>query len=110
MLLRLLFECTWLFNTYGVLQMQIWDTAGQERFRTITQNYYRSAHGAMIAYDLTRRSTFDSLPHWIHAVEQYGVANVVFVLIGMSSCILLLCVNELEETSGETFRIGSQYK
>ncbi|MCI4381917.1 hypothetical protein PGIGA_G00257520 [Pangasianodon gigas] len=64
------------------VKMQIWDTAGQERFRTITQNYYRSAHGAMIAYDLTRRSTFDSLPDWIHAVEQYGVANVVFVLIG----------------------------
>ncbi|KAG9280896.1 ras-related protein Rab-19-like [Astyanax mexicanus] len=64
------------------VKMQIWDTAGQERFRTITQSYYRSAHGAMIAYDLTRRSTFDSLPHWIHAVEQYGAANVVFVLIG----------------------------
>ncbi|XP_060742715.1 ras-related protein Rab-19 isoform X1 [Tachysurus vachellii] len=64
------------------VKMQIWDTAGQERFRTITQNYYRSAHGAMITYDLTRRPTFDSLPHWIHAVEQYGVANVVFVLIG----------------------------
>ncbi|XP_026856818.1 ras-related protein Rab-19 isoform X2 [Electrophorus electricus] len=64
------------------VKMQIWDTAGQERFRTITQSYYRSAHGAMIAYDLTRRSTFDSLPHWIQAVELYGAANVVFVLIG----------------------------
>ncbi|KAL7858070.1 hypothetical protein AOLI_G00181720 [Acnodon oligacanthus] len=64
------------------VKMQIWDTAGQERFRTITHSYYRSAHGAMIAYDLTRRSTFDSLPHWIQAVEQYGAANVVFVLIG----------------------------
>ncbi|XP_066524679.1 ras-related protein Rab-19 [Hoplias malabaricus] len=64
------------------VKLQIWDTAGQERFRTITQSYYRSAHGAMIAYDLTRRTTFDSLPHWIQAVEQYGAANVVFVLIG----------------------------
>lgn len=62
--------------------MQVWDTAGQERFRTITQSYYRSAHGAMIAYDLTRRPTFDSLPHWIQGVEQYGAANAVFVLIG----------------------------
>ncbi|XP_076863235.1 ras-related protein Rab-19 isoform X2 [Brachyhypopomus gauderio] len=64
------------------VKMQVWDTAGQERFRTITQSYYRSAHGAVIAYDLTRRSTFDSLPHWIQAVELYGAANVVFVLIG----------------------------
>uniref|UniRef100_A0A667XVN4 Ras-related protein Rab-19-like n=1 Tax=Myripristis murdjan TaxID=586833 RepID=A0A667XVN4_9TELE len=36
------------------VKMQVWDTAGQERFRTITQSYYRSAHGAMIAYDITR--------------------------------------------------------
>ncbi|XP_056595555.1 ras-related protein Rab-19 isoform X2 [Triplophysa dalaica] len=64
------------------VKMQVWDTAGQERFRTITQSYYRSAHGAMIAYDLTRRPTFDSLPHWIQGVEQYGAANAVFVLIG----------------------------
>lgn len=62
--------------------MQVWDTAGQERFRTITQSYYRSAHGAVIAYDITRRSTFDSVKHWIKEVELYGAANVVLVLIG----------------------------
>ncbi|XP_028813996.1 ras-related protein Rab-19 isoform X2 [Denticeps clupeoides] len=64
------------------IKMQVWDTAGQERFRTITQSYYRSAHGAIIAYDITRRSTFDSLPHWIHEVEKYGAASVVVVFIG----------------------------
>lgn len=65
-------------------QMQVWDTAGQERFRTITQSYYRSAHAAIIAYDLTRRSTFESVPHWIHEIEKYGAANLVIMLIGMA--------------------------
>ncbi|XP_046879134.1 ras-related protein Rab-19-like [Hypomesus transpacificus] len=64
------------------VKLQVWDTAGQERFRTITQSYYRSAHGAMIAYDITRRGTFDSMPHWIREVELYGAANVLLVLIG----------------------------
>ncbi|XP_054480730.1 ras-related protein Rab-19-like [Anoplopoma fimbria] len=64
------------------VKMQVWDTAGQERFRTITQSYYRSAHGAIIAYDITRRSTFDSVAHWIKEVELYGANNVVLVLIG----------------------------
>ncbi|XP_067110383.1 ras-related protein Rab-19-like isoform X2 [Osmerus mordax] len=63
-------------------RVKVWDTAGQERFRTITQSYYRSAHGAMIAYDITRRGTFDSVPHWIREVELYGAANVLLVLIG----------------------------
>ncbi|XP_059181419.1 ras-related protein Rab-19-like [Centropristis striata] len=64
------------------VKMQVWDTAGQERFRTITQSYYRSAHGAIIAYDITRRPTFDSVTHWIKEVELYGATNVVLVLIG----------------------------
>ncbi|KFP87272.1 Ras-related protein Rab-19, partial [Acanthisitta chloris] len=68
-----------------LLQIQVWDTAGQERFRTITQSYYRSAHGAIIAYDLTRRSTFESIPHWIHEIEKYGAANLVIMLIGNKS-------------------------
>ncbi|XP_004629097.1 ras-related protein Rab-19 [Octodon degus] len=67
------------------VKMQVWDTAGQERFRTITQSYYRSAHAAIIAYDLTRRSTFESVPHWIHEIEKYGAANLVITLIGNKS-------------------------
>ncbi|XP_073094448.1 ras-related protein Rab-19 isoform X2 [Manis javanica] len=63
------------------VKMQVWDTAGQERFRTITQSYYRSAHAAIIAYDLTRQSTFESIPHWIHEIEKYGAANLVIMLI-----------------------------
>lgn len=67
------------------VKLQVWDTAGQERFRTITQSYYRSAHGAMVAYDITRRSTFESVSHWIREVEQYGAASVVLILIGNKS-------------------------
>uniref|UniRef100_A0A8D0CD20 RAB19, member RAS onco family n=1 Tax=Salvator merianae TaxID=96440 RepID=A0A8D0CD20_SALMN len=66
-------------------QIQVWDTAGQERFRTITQSYYRSAHGAILAYDMTRRSTFESIPLWIHEIEKYGAANLVLMLIGNKS-------------------------
>lgn len=75
-----------------LLQIQVWDTAGQERFRTITQSYYRSAHGAILAYDLTRRSTFESIPHWIREIEKYGAANLVMMLIGRNLIInTMLC-------------------
>ncbi|KAL0194670.1 hypothetical protein M9458_008242, partial [Cirrhinus mrigala] len=60
----------------------VWDTAGQERFRTITQSYYRSAHGAMIAYDITRRATFDSVHRWVHELQRFGATNVLMALIG----------------------------
>lgn len=83
----------WIFSSscrVCVDQIQVWDTAGQERFRTITQSYYRSAHGAIIAYDITRQDTFDSVNHWIKEMELYGASNVVLVLIGEKLTLLSL--------------------
>ncbi|KAF6089107.1 RAB43, member RAS oncogene family [Phyllostomus discolor] len=66
-------------------RVKIWDTAGQERFRTITQSYYRSANGAILAYDITKRSSFLSVPHWIEDVRKYAGSNIVQLLIGNKS-------------------------
>uniref|UniRef100_A0A803XXE2 RAB43, member RAS oncogene family n=1 Tax=Meleagris gallopavo TaxID=9103 RepID=A0A803XXE2_MELGA len=54
------------------VKLQIWDTAGQERFRTITQSYYRSANGAILAYDISKRGSFLSIPRWIEDVRKYS--------------------------------------
>ncbi|XP_068107928.1 ras-related protein Rab-43 [Hyperolius riggenbachi] len=62
------------------VKLQIWDTAGQERFRTITQSYYRSANGAIIAYDITKKKSFESVPRWID--DKYAGSNIVQLLIG----------------------------
>ncbi|XP_036593978.1 LOW QUALITY PROTEIN: ras-related protein Rab-43 [Trichosurus vulpecula] len=79
------------------VKLQIWDTAGQERFRTITQSYYRSANGAILAYDITKRSSFLSVPHWIEDVRKYAGANIVQLLIGNKSDLSDLREVELTE-------------
>lgn len=47
------------------VKVQIWDTAGQERFRTITQTYYRGAHGVILAYDCTSNESFENISNWV---------------------------------------------
>jgi Ras-related protein Rab-14 len=47
------------------IKLQIWDTAGQERFRAVTRSYYRGAAGALMVYDITRRSTYNHLSSWL---------------------------------------------
>lgn len=43
------------------LKLNIWDTAGQEKYKTITRNYYRNTHGAVIAFSVNSRESFFSV-------------------------------------------------
>ncbi|KAL0368628.1 UNVERIFIED_CONTAM: Ras-related protein RABA5c [Sesamum calycinum] len=54
------------------VKAQIWDTAGQERFRAVTSAYYRGAFGALVVYDISRRSTFESIPRWLDELNSLG--------------------------------------
>lgn len=63
-------------------QLQIWDTAGQEKFRSITQSYYRAAHGLILVYDVCSQNTFDALPQWLTDIESFANEKVLSYLVG----------------------------
>jgi len=67
------------------VKLQIWDTAGQEKFRSITRSYYRGTTGALLAYDITRKETFDHLTEWLEDCKKYSNQNIVIMLIGNKS-------------------------
>uniref|UniRef100_A0A2C9KPR1 Uncharacterized protein n=1 Tax=Biomphalaria glabrata TaxID=6526 RepID=A0A2C9KPR1_BIOGL len=54
------------------IKLQVWDTAGQERFRTITNSYFRGAHGIIVMYDVQNKDTFQQLPYWLDTVERFA--------------------------------------
>ncbi|KAG6582090.1 Ras-related protein RABA5d [Cucurbita argyrosperma subsp. argyrosperma] len=64
------------------VKAQIWDTAGQERFRAVTSAYYRGAVGALIVYDISRRSTFDSVGRWLDELKTHSDTTVARMLVG----------------------------
>ncbi|XXG78716.1 hypothetical protein AAC387_Pa08g2603 [Persea americana] len=64
------------------VKAQIWDTAGQERFRAVTSAYYRGALGALVVYDISRRSTFDSARRWLEELTTHCDTTVVRMLVG----------------------------
>ncbi|KAI1287558.1 Ras-related protein Rab-39B [Halotydeus destructor] len=53
------------------IKLQLWDTAGQEKFRSITRSYYRNSVGALLLFDITRRSSFDHLVDWLFEVRRH---------------------------------------
>lgn len=64
------------------VKLQMWDTAGQERFRAVTRSYYRGAAGALLVYDITRRSTYNHLASWLTDTKNLTSPNTVIMLVG----------------------------
>lgn len=67
------------------IKLQIWDTAGQERFRAVTRSYYRGAAGALLVYDVTRKSTFNHIHSWLTDARGLTSPNTVIFMIGNKS-------------------------
>ncbi|CAH2067106.1 unnamed protein product [Thlaspi arvense] len=82
-----------------IIKAQIWDTAGQERFRAITSSYYRGALGALLIYDITRRTTFENIKKWLFELRDFANPDTVVVLVGNKSD--LRQSREVEEDEGK---------
>ena len=66
-----------------VVKVQVWDTAGQEKFRSVTQAYYRNAHGCIAVYDITNANSFDAISEQVTSFINYSpkatAHNIVLV-------------------------------
>ena len=65
-----------------VFRIQIWDTAGQENFRSITRAYYKNSVCAIVAYDITNRTSFENVQEWIDEVKSQTPKEILLVLVG----------------------------
>ncbi|KAL9129267.1 MAG: hypothetical protein Q9217_002248 [Psora testacea] len=67
------------------MKLSLWDTAGQETYKSITRSYFRGASGALLVFDITRRSTFLNAVDWLNDLRQIAEEGIVVVLIGNKS-------------------------
>ncbi len=87
------------------IKAQIWDTAGQERYKSITNAYYKGAKGALIVFDITRPSSFESVDKWITELKSKCDVDVSIIMIG-NKCDL---ENERAVSKEESLRKAEQY-
>jgi small GTP-binding protein len=64
------------------MKLSLWDTAGQETYKSITRSYFRGASGALLVFDISRRSTFHSVTAWLHDLKQIAEDGIVVILVG----------------------------
>jgi len=63
-------------------RLSLLDTAGQERFRTLSNSYYRGAHGVILVYDISNRDSFLAMDFWFREAETNAMPGVVTYLVG----------------------------
>lgn len=64
------------------MKLSLWDTAGQETYKSITRSYFRGASGALLVFDISRRSTFISCTQWLQDLRQIAEDGIVVILVG----------------------------
>ena len=67
------------------INFKIWDTAGQEKYHSLAPMYYRGAAAAIVVYDITRKTSFETLQNWVNELKQLGPENIVIAIAGNKS-------------------------
>ena len=65
-----------------MINLQIWDTAGQERYKVIAKNYYNKSDGFIIVYDITNKSSFDSIVNWVEDIKELASNDNKNIILG----------------------------
>lgn len=64
------------------MKLSLWDTAGQETYKSVTRSYFRGASGALLVFDLSRKSTFAHVTDWLSDLRQIAEPDIVVILVG----------------------------
>lgn len=91
------------------MKLSLWDTAGQETYKSITRSYFRGASGALLVYDITRRSTFEHATEWLNDLRQIAEEGIVVVLVG-NKADLASATTVNGSTKGETQGLDKENK
>lgn len=62
------------------IKAQIWDTPGQKYSQPLKNSYYRDAVGALLVYDVTSFSSFETIQRWLeqfHEIPNFNITNMI---------------------------------
>ena len=85
--------------------MTLWDTAGQERFHTLTESFYKNAHGVLLVFDVTSRSSFTNTKKWMKNITDRAKPDIIIYLVGNKTD----CLEERVIFEEEALKLSKKY-
>ena len=83
------------------VKVQIWDTAGGELLEIFGKCYLKGANGALLLYNITDRSSFESLNFWLTDSMKNINKDLCKILVG-TNC-------DLEDERKVTYQEGKEF-
>ena len=65
----------------NILQYQIWDLAGQQSFKAVRGLYYGGTNGVLLVYDITNRTSFANVKHWLTELKNQSASPLPPVVV-----------------------------
>ena len=62
---------------------QFWDVYNQERYYSLNKLYIKNSHGIILTYDITKRSSFESINYRLDRIKQDFKEILLFALVGL---------------------------
>lgn len=90
-------------------RLNLLDTAGQERFRTLSNSYYRGAHGVILVYDISSRDSFLAMERWYEEAESNAMPGAILYLVGSKLDKAAARTVKYEEGEALAAQHGSQF-
>ena len=85
-----------------IVRLQLWDTAGQERYLTFTSAYFKDAHGVILVYDVTNRTSFNNIGQWLKSCREHTDRDKTSVIL-IGNKIDLDATREVSEMEGRDY-------
>ena len=66
-----------------VAKLELYDSSGEEKFnKTLPNQFYKDAYGAIIVYDITNKESFKNIEFWINEIINKCPSDTIILLIG----------------------------
>mmetsp|Transcript_20092 Transcript_20092/g.35835 ORF Transcript_20092/g.35835 Transcript_20092/m.35835 type:complete len:303 (+) Transcript_20092:148-1056(+) len=75
------FKSETLFLGGRITKLKIWDASGHIKFRSLIPQYIRDSDVIVLAYDITRKSSFESVDSWISTIESIRPLHDILLMI-----------------------------
>jgi Ras-related protein Rab-6A len=92
------------------VSLDLWDTAGQDQYRSMLPMYFRGTHAVIIIFDVTKRSSFESVERWVSTVKKIvDNDNCELVLLGNKADLTESREVTFDEGENEWFKVGAAF-